>query len=111
MSVNCTPQIANYGIGGVYNAHPDPFMYLEREMAQEEESRLADSVTRGDRLATFMAYLSSVELGGSTVFPNLGVSIAPEKGSAAFWWNILSNARTDQFTVHGGCPVLVGSKW
>ena len=27
-----------------------------------------------------------VNLGGGTVFPNAGVAIQPEEGSAAFWW-------------------------
>ena len=105
-------QIANYGIGGVYNAHPDPFLYAERFRAGGLElDRKMDFITRGDRLATFMGYLSPVELGGATVFPNIGVSIAPEKGSAAFWWSLHNNGHLDWFTVHGGCPVLVGSKW
>ncbi|XP_023345980.1 prolyl 4-hydroxylase subunit alpha-3-like [Eurytemora carolleeae] len=64
----------------------------------------------GDRMATFMGYLSSVQLGGNTVFPKIDVSISPERGSAAFWWNLSSNGVTDTDTVHGGCPVLVGSK-
>ena len=34
-----------------------------------------------------------------------------EKGSAVFWWNLLTNGLLDVQTVHGGCPVVVGSKW
>ena len=82
----CVVQVANYGIGGVYNAHPDPFSWAAKaDLAPEKR---ADLVGRGDRVATIMAYLTDVELGGATVFPNLGVSILPEKGSAAFWWNL-----------------------
>ena len=102
-------KIANYGIGGVYNAHPDPMSFHSKPDLTED--KLADAIGRGDRMATFMGYLSDVQLGGATVFPNLGISIPPEKGSAAFWWNLFSNGLLDSFTVHGGCPVLVGSKW
>ena len=76
--------MANYGIGGVHNTHPDPYMYSDR--GHLDEDKQVDFITRGDRLATFMGYLSDVQLGGATVFPNIGVSISPERGSAAFWW-------------------------
>ena len=34
----------------------------------------------GERLATAMLYLSSLQWGGSTVFPQLGISVTPEVG-------------------------------
>ena len=104
-------QIANYGIGGVYNHHPDPHGYHNPQRPHRDEVESQEIFIRGDRLATVMAYLSPVSLGGATVFPNAGVAIQPEQGSAAFWWNLYSNGITDSLTVHGGCPVLVGSKW
>ena len=33
------------------------------------------------------------------------------KGDLAFWFNIDRNLNVDYLTFHGGCPVLVGSKW
>ena len=33
------------------------------------------------------------------------------KGDLAFWYNIDRNLNVDYLTFHGGCPVLVGSKW
>ena len=33
------------------------------------------------------------------------------KGDLAFWYNIELNQNVDYLTFHGGCPVLVGSKW
>ena len=37
--------------------------------------------------------------------------IAPKKGAAAFWYDILSAGFRDLHSVHAGCPVLKGSKW
>ena len=39
---------------------------------------------------TFMVYLSNVEAGGHTVFPNLGLSVPPARGSALFWHTVNS---------------------
>lgn len=33
------------------------------------------------------------------------------KGAAAFWYNLLPSGSVDGRTRHGGCPVLLGSKW
>ena len=49
--------------------------------------------------------------GGYTAFPRLGVAVAPTRGSAVFWHNIRRSGRSDMHMLHGGCPVLVGSKW
>ena len=37
--------------------------------------------------------------------------IKPEKGAAAFWYDLLSDGFRDIKSLHGGCPVLKGSKW
>ena len=58
-----------------------------------------------------MAYLSDVEAGGDTTFPLLGIKVSAKKGSAIFWINMKTDCRTNMLTYHGGCPVLVGSKW
>ena len=37
--------------------------------------------------------------------------ITPEKGAAAFWYNLNSDLNRDFNARHGGCPVFEGSKW
>ena len=55
--------------------------------------------------------LSDVVRGGATAFPKLGVSVAPERGAAVFWYNLRRDGRGDVRTLHGGCPVAYGAKW
>ena len=52
-----------------------------------------------------------MEEGGATVFPHLGVGVFPKKGTAIFWYNLRANGEGDEKTLHGACPVLIGSKW
>uniref|UniRef100_A0A3Q3WK13 procollagen-proline 4-dioxygenase n=1 Tax=Mola mola TaxID=94237 RepID=A0A3Q3WK13_MOLML len=94
-------QVANYGVGGQYEPH---FDFSRRPF---------DSNLRidGNRLATFLNYMSDVEAGGATVFPDFGAVIWPRKGTAVFWYNLFRSGEGDYRTRHAACPVLVGSKW
>ncbi|XP_033757090.1 prolyl 4-hydroxylase subunit alpha-1-like isoform X1 [Pecten maximus] len=96
-------QIANYGLGGHYEPHFD--------FARKEEKHAFKSLGTGNRIATWLTYMSDVEAGGATVFPYIGVKIFPEKGGAAFWYNLYKNGEGIYNTRHAACPVLVGTKW
>lgn len=106
-------QIANYGIGGHYQSHQDPmFVYKEPGfLVYSVEHKDSPPYVTGDRLATFMLYLSDVPKGGWTAFPRLGIAVPPSKGSAVFWFNIKRSGKSDMAMLHGGCPVVLGSKW
>jgi len=60
---------------------------------------------------TFMVYMSEVGLGGRTVFPQAGISVKPEKGSALYWFNHDAAIEIDSRIFHLGCPVGFGNKW
>lgn len=64
----------------------------------------------GQRLATFILYLSEVEQGGGTAFPGIGLEVFPKKGNALFFLNTDANHQPDQQTLHAGCPVVAGTK-
>ncbi|XP_043225526.1 prolyl 4-hydroxylase subunit alpha-1-like [Amphibalanus amphitrite] len=99
-------QVANYGIGGLYVTHTDHHM---AEVPRGPHAHWETMI--GDRLATWMVYLSDVPAGGATVFPRAGVTVWPERGSVAFWWNLNAAGKGDDDTRHAACPVLHGSKW
>lgn len=96
-------QVVNYGIGGHYEPHFD--------FARKDEGNAFKSLGTGNRIATFLFYMSDVSQGGATVFPQINVALRPEKGAAAFWYNLHRNGEGDMDTRHAACPVLTGSKW
>ncbi|XP_066971753.1 LOW QUALITY PROTEIN: prolyl 4-hydroxylase subunit alpha-1-like [Macrobrachium rosenbergii] len=104
-------QVLSYGIGGHYTYHTDPLWKYDLPENWENHRGKFRDFESGDRLATWMFYLSDVEAGGRTAFPKAGVSVTPVKGSAAFWFNLLRNGKLNPRSGHGGCPVLLGHKW
>ncbi|QQP49618.1 Prolyl 4-hydroxylase subunit alpha-2 [Caligus rogercresseyi] len=102
-------QVANYGTAGHYGSHYD--QVLMGISPNHIERRNLFNIQTGDRMASIMGYLSNVEAGGNTVFPLIGASIKPRKGSLVLWWNMDDAGGYDLLTRHGGCPVMIGSKW
>ncbi|XP_054550406.1 prolyl 4-hydroxylase subunit alpha-2-like isoform X2 [Talpa occidentalis] len=96
-------QVADYGIGGFFRPHLDYFL------GPGIKSLDIDGI--GDRVATFLSYMSDVEAGGATVFPKLGAVFSPKKGTALFWYNLLRSGKGNPLTIHAACPVLAGCKW
>lgn len=97
-------QIQRYEAGNEYRPHydwfdpamPGPRKHLERG---------------GQRVATFVLYLSDVERGGSTAFPGLGLEVQPKKGNAVFFANTDAYGNPDRQTLHAGAPVTTGLKY
>ncbi|XP_022157664.1 probable prolyl 4-hydroxylase 7 isoform X2 [Momordica charantia] len=110
-------QVLRYENGQKYDPHFD-FFQDPVNMAQG-----------GHRIATVLMYLSNVEEGGETVFPNshvklsarekkelsdcakLGYAVKPKMGDALLFFSLHANGTTDSSSYHGSCPVIKGEKW
>lgn len=97
-------QVLRYAPGHEYRTHfdwfdadaPGPRKHLEHG---------------GQRLGTFVLYLSDVEAGGGTAFPAIGLEVQPQKGGAVFFINTDSALTPDRRTLHAGLPVIRGVKF
>jgi len=96
-------QLQKYGKTQEYRPH---FDWLDPDSAGHR-SHLARG---GQRLATFILYLCDVDQGGGTVFPALGLEVFPKKGNALWFLNTDDNHQPDHQTLHGGAPVVSGTK-
>ncbi|KAF6032993.1 P4HA2 [Bugula neritina] len=63
-------QVVNYGIGGQYEPHFDH--------SRDDDGHQFES-WRGNRVATWIFYLSDVSAGGYTVFTEIGAKVPPVK--------------------------------
>ncbi|WP_394232442.1 2OG-Fe(II) oxygenase [Niallia oryzisoli] len=93
-------QLLHYNRGEEYKTHYDFF----------PESKV-DASKGGQRIATLLMYLNDVEAGGKTIFPKLGLSISPKKGSAIYFHYGNSKGQTDRLSSHSSTPVIMGEKW
>lgn len=85
---------------------------------------------RSQRIATVLIYLTDVEEGGETTFllegegglkhlshidytscNATGIRVKPRKGDAVVFWSAFPDGSIDKHALHGGCPVIQGTKW
>jgi prolyl 4-hydroxylase len=94
-------QILRYEPGQFYRVHHDNGAIDDR------------TDPAGPRILTFFLYLSDVEEGGETDFPQVGVSVKPKKGRAVLWPSVLDRnpTLTDSRTTHQAKPVIRGIKF
>lgn len=95
-------QVLQYLPGAEYKPHHDYFDPAEPGTASILERG-------GQRVGTFVLYLASPEAGGATVFPDIGLEVAPQRGHAVFFSYDQPDAST--LSLHGGAPVVAGEKW
>ena len=70
----------------------------------------------GGRFSTLLLYLDEPDEGGTTDFPDLGLRIKPETGTALYFRNVREPVsdpfalETHESSAHAGAPVLKGAK-
>ena len=109
-------QILNYQNGQEYQPHYDFF----------HDAVNADAAHGGQRVVTVLMYLSTVEEGGETVFPQADKKVSGEgwsdcakngfgvkafNGDAVMFYSLKPDGSTDPSSMHGSCPTTKGSKW
>ena len=95
-------QILRYSPGAQYRPHYDYF--------DPGEAGTPTILKRGgQRVATLVMYLQEPGQGGATTFPDVGLEVAPVRGTGVFFSYDEPDPATR--TLHGGAPVLAGEKW
>jgi len=98
-------QVLHYNITQEYQPHMDTF---------DPETKLGRSYLgkSGQRILTVLAYLSDVEEGGETEFPNIEKKVQPALGKIAVFHDCHEGTDTPHSgSLHGACPVISGEKW
>jgi prolyl 4-hydroxylase len=95
-------QISRYEVGEEYKPHYDYFNPKREDFDEKIKSN-------GQRVATFLMYLSTPEDGGQTTFPDAKIEVPAVMGNALLFR--YPKADRDELTLHGGTPVKAGVKW
>lgn len=97
-------QVLRYQNGGEYKAHYD-FFDPNTAGGQKNIGKA------GQRVGTFLMYLSDVEAGGATRFPSLNFEVRPKAGMALYFSDVLPTGEPDTLTLHSSIPVITGTKY
>ena len=98
-------QIIHYGPEQEYRPHFDAF-----NLSLPKGQRAAK--WGGQRLVTALVYLNTVEAGGATQFPKLGITVPALPGRMVIFHNTTGDiSGPHPLSLHAGMPVEAGEKW
>jgi prolyl 4-hydroxylase len=93
-------QVLHYLPGQQYEPHQDWF-------DPQQPGYAAITATGGQRIASVVMYLNTPEAGGGTAFPEIGLTVAAQRGAAVCF----TYRSGDAASLHAGLPVRKGEKW
>lgn len=85
--------------------------FIEHHDWHNPETNAERIQREGQRTWTFLMYLNEGFQGGETEFPELGISIKPERGMLVLWNNLNEDGTVNHATLHKSNPVTLGSKF
>jgi hypothetical protein len=98
-------QIIHYGPEQEYRPHFDAF---NLSLARGQKA----AQWGGQRLVTALVYLNTVEGGGATQFPKLGITVPASPGRMVIFHNTTEDiSGPHPLSLHAGMPVEAGEKW
>jgi len=97
-------QVLRYSSTQEYKPH---FDFFEPKTEQEKNMMTQG----GNRIGTLIFYLSDVEEGGATYFPQIKLAVHPKKGSAVWFGYMGKDGVLDMRSEHAGMPIIKGEKW
>lgn len=105
--------------GGVPLTHFEPLVVLhyapgEQYRPHRDYLPPSDPTLSGpgrQRFLTLCCYLNEGMKGGATAFPEVGLRVTPQQGSAVIFANLHADGQPDPASLHAGEPVEFGEKW
>jgi prolyl 4-hydroxylase len=80
-------------------------------LVPQNDANRASLARSGQRVSTLVMYLNDVPAGGATVFPDLGLEVAPRRGHGVYFDYANAAGQVDHATLHAGAAVELGEKW
>lgn len=96
--------LLKYGEGEEYRVHPDYF-----ESSNPDLKTLLEQ--GGQRIKSIVCYLNTVEEGGATAFPDLGIVVTAKVGDGVFFENAIDEENVYPESRHAGLAIKQGTKW
>jgi len=97
--------VLRYEVGQQYVPHTD---FFDETSAAQKQHQIGAA---GNRIATVITCLRSPEEGGETTFPAANINVPCVTGNAILFWDATPDSTSDPRTLHGGKPVIKGTKW
>ncbi|MEQ1819164.1 MAG: 2OG-Fe(II) oxygenase [Terricaulis sp.] len=99
----------NFEVGKLLRYQPGQTFARHSDFLQPGMQEYIDAF--GQRVATFLVYLSDDYDGGETEFTEVNFKFKARKGDALMFLNVDANGDPDPMSMHAGLPPTRGEKW